>query len=127
MSSQPSSPIPLEPNLPTTMTTVPSDLFSQIRATQIEKMMDRIFNDSVLPDYWSTETKKLTRSSMENMIALQDRLMMKLEETKWFIQMSPLPTDRLFGLIQNLTQAVDMYERAMISASNCRRYLPKES
>ena len=53
--------------------------------------------------------------------------MMKLEETKQFLQMSPLPPDQLFGLVQNLMQAVDMYERAMISASNCRRYLPKES
>ena len=127
MSSQPSSPIPLEPNLPTTMTTVPSDLFSQIRATQIKRMMDQIFNDSILPDYWSTETKKLMRSVMEDMITHQDSPLKKLEETKQLLQTSPSPPDQLFGLIQNLTQAVNAYKRAMISATNCKRYLPKES
>ena len=127
MNNQPSSPILTEPNSPTMTIIAPSDSFLQIRATQIKRMVDQIFDDSILPDYWSTKMKKLTRSVMEDMITHQDTLLKKLEETKQLLQTSPSPPDQLFGLIQNLTQAVNAYKRAMISATNCKRYLPKES
>ena len=126
MSSQSNSPTSTRPNSPTT-TTASSDLFLQNKVIQIKKMMDQIFDNSNLPDYWSTETKRLTRSTIEDMIALQDRLLKKLEEAKQLLRMTPLLMEQLFRLIQNLTQAVDAYERATITASNCRRYLLKES
>ena len=85
MNSQLTSPVPMEPNLPTMTpprSTTPSDLFWQLQTTLTKKTMGPIFNDSILPDYWSTEMKRVLTIQIEDLITIKEMLAATIRDVK---------------------------------------------
>ena len=76
-STRPHSPIPMEPNSPTMTplrSTTPSDLFWQIQTIWKRRMIAPIFDDSILPNHWSTLLKMTLVSHIEDMITIKEIL-----------------------------------------------------
>ena len=102
MNNKPNSPIPTTPNSPTTTpprSTTPSDLFWQIQMIQKRRMIGPIFDDSILPDHWSTLLTKTLVSHIEDMITIKEKLIVLIRNVKYYLPTSVAPLAEQLALV----------------------------
>ena len=126
MNSQLSSPILMEPNLPTTTPprlTTPSDLFWQIQTIQTKRMMGPIFDNLILPSYWNTETKKALTMHIEDAITIKEMLTMTIRDVKYYLPMSTAPPADQLALITNLVKMTEKFKEVKLLIDRFLKYL----
>ena len=126
MNSQPNSPIPMEPNSSTTTPprlTTPSDLFWQIQMIQTKRMMGLIFDDSILPSYWSTEMKKALAIHIKDVITIKEMLTTTIRDIKYYLPMSTAPPADQLALITNLVKMTEKFKEAKQLIDHFMKYL----
>ena len=129
MNSQPSSPILMEPNLPTTTplrSTTPSDLFWQIQRIQTRRTMGPIFDNSILPSYWSTEMKKVMAISIEDMITIKEMLAVTIRDIKYYLPMLDAPPADQLALVTSLIKMTEQFKEVKLLADRFLKYLSYE-
>ena len=126
MNNQLNSPIPMEPNLPTTTPprlTTPSDLFWQIQTIRTKKMMGPIFDDSILPSYWSTEMKKVLAIHIEDTITITELLTTTIKDVKYYLPTSTAPPADQLALITSLVKMTEKFEEAKLLIDHLTKHL----
>ena len=125
MSTKPSSPIPMEPNSPTTTpprSTTPSDLFWQIQTIWKRRMIGPIFNDSILPNHWSTLLKKTLVLHIEDMITIKEVLIVLIRDVKYYLPMSVAPPAEQLALVTELVKMTEKFMDAKETADHFLKY-----
>ena len=126
MNSQSSSPIQMKPNLPTTTpprSTTPSDLFWQIQTIRTKRMMGPIFDDSILPSYWSTKMKKALAIHIEDAITIKEMLTTTIRDVKYYLLTSTAPPADQLALIMSLIKMMEKFEEAKLLIDRFTKYL----
>ena len=129
MSTKPSSPIPMELNSPIMTpprSTTPSDLFWQIQMIQTKRMMGPIFDDLILPSYWSTERKKALAIHIEDAIRIKEMLTMTIRDIKYYLLTSTAPSADQLALITSLIKMTEKFEETKLLINHFVKYLSYE-
>ena len=129
MLTKPSSPIPTEPNSPTTTPprlTTPSDLFWQIQTIQKRRMIGPIFDDSILPDHWSTLLKKTLVSHIEDMIMIKEVLIVLIRDIKCYLLTSVVPPAEQLALVTELVKMTEKFMDMKETADHFLKYLSQQ-
>ena len=129
MNSQPSSPIPTEPNSPTTTplrSTTPSDLFWQIQMIRKRRMIGLIFDDLILLDHWSTLLKKTLVSHIKDMITIKEVLIVLIRDVKYYLPTSVAPPAEQLALVTELVKMTEKFVNAKETTDHFLKYLSKE-
>ena len=129
MSTKPRSPIPTTPNSLTTTpprSTTPSDLFLQIVTIPIRRTIGPIFNDSILPSYWSTEMKKVMAISIEDMITIKEMLAVTIRDIKYYLPMLDAPPADQLALVTSLIKMTEQFKEVKLLADRFLKYLSYE-
>ena len=125
-STKPSSPIPTTHNSLTTTpprSTTPSDLFWQIQTIQKKRMIGLIFDDSILPDHWSTQLKKTLVSHIEDMIMIKEALIVLIRDVKCYLLTSIAPLAEQLALVTELVKMTEKFVDAKTTTDHFLKYL----
>ena len=122
------SPIPTMPNSPTTTpprSTTSSDLFWQIQTIQKRRMIGPIFDDSILPDHWSTPLKKTLVSHIEDMITIKESLIALIRDVKNYLPTSVVPLAEQLALVTELVKMTEKFINTKETTDRFLKYLPQ--
>ena len=125
-SMKPSSPIPMTPNSPTTTpprSTTPSDLFWKIQMIRKRRMIGPIFDNSILPNYWSTLLKRTLVSHIKDMITIKEVLIVLIRDVKYFLPMSVAPPAEQLALVTELVKMMEKFVNAKETTDHFLNYL----
>ena len=89
-------------------------MFWQIQTIQTKRMMGLIFDDSILPSYWSTEMKKALVKHIEDAITIKELLTMMIRDVKYYLLTSTAPPAEQLALITSLIKMMEKYKEAKL-------------
>ena len=129
MNSQPNSPITMEPNSPMMTpprSTILSDLFWQIQTIRKRRMIGLIFDDSILPNHWSTLLKKTLVSHIEDMITIKEVLIVLIRDVKYYLPTSVAPPAEQLALVTELVKMMEKFTDAKETTDHFLKYLSQQ-
>ena len=106
--------------------TTPSDLFWQLQMTLTKKMMGSIFDDSILPDHWSNEVKKVMAMTLEDMITIKEMLSQTIKDIKYYLPTSTTPPAEQLALVTSMIRMTEKFKEAKLIANHFLKYLSYE-
>ena len=88
-----------------------------------KRMIGPIFDDSILPDHWSTLLKKTLVSHIEDMIIIKETLMVLIRDVKYYLPTSVAPQAEQLALVAELVEMMEKFVDAKETTDHFLKYL----
>ena len=86
-------------------------------------MIGPIFDNSILPDHWSTQLKKTLVSHIEDMITIKEILIVLIRDVKYYLPMSVAPLAEQLALVTELVKMTEKFVDAKETTDHFLKYL----
>ena len=93
---------------------------------QKKRMIGPIFDDSILPDHWSTQLKKTLVSHIEDMIVLKEALTVLIRDVKNYLPTSVAPLAEQLALVTELVKMMEKFMDAKETTDHFLKYLSQQ-
>ena len=86
-------------------------------------MIGLIFDDSILPDHWSTQLKKTLISHIKDMIMIKEALTVLIRDVKYYLPTSAAPLAEQLALVTELVKMTEKFVDAKETTDHFLKYL----
>ena len=86
-------------------------------------MIGPIFDDSILPDHWSTLLRKTLVSHIEDMIILKEALIILIRDVKDYLPTSVTPPAEQLALVTELVKMTEKFMNGKETTDHFLKYL----
>ena len=101
-------------------------MFWKIQTIQKRRMIGLIFDDSILPNHWSTLLKKTLVSHIKDMITIKEVLIILIRDVKYYLLTSVAPPAEQLALVTELVKMMEKFVDAKETADHFLKYLSQQ-